>query len=103
MLSDIGTSGDDTALLCITNRPPPTGSGHSGGEWTLPTGERVGNASGFRTDEAPMIVRLRTTGSETPTDGIYCCQIMDKTDALQTVYVGLYSNGGGNLKNVFLV
>ena len=41
VISDIGTANNDTALLCITNRPPPSGSNSSGGEWFAPDGTQV--------------------------------------------------------------
>ena len=100
-ISDIGTAGDDTALLCITNRPPPTGSSHSGGDWFAPDGTRVpaygSDVPGFRRNRGPMVVRLyRNTATGPPAEGIYYCQIQDNTDTLQTLHVGLYHNGAGN-------
>ena len=97
-ISDIGTAGDDTALLCITNRPP-TGSGHSEGDWFAADGTRVrvsGNAvPGFRRSRGPMVVRLnRDTATGPPAEGLYQCQIQDDTNTLQTVWVGLYQDGG---------
>ena len=100
VISDIGTAGDDTALLCITNRPPPTGSSHSGGHWLAPDGTVVHHTNndvpGFKRNRDPMVVRLyRNTATGPPAEGIYQCQIQDDTDMLQTVNVGLYNNGGG--------
>ena len=99
VISDIGTAGDDTALLCITNRPPPPGSIYSGGDWFGPGGTRVtaGTAvPGLRRNRAPMVVRLyRNTATGPPAEGIHQCQIQDDTDTLQTVNVGLFNNGGG--------
>ena len=102
VISDIGTAGDDTALLCITNRPPPTGSGNSGGDWVAPDGTRVqssGNAvPGIRRNRGVMVVRLyRNTATGPPAEGIYYCQIEDDTDTLQRVHVGVYNDGGGNI------
>ena len=99
VISDIGTAGGDTALLCITNRPPPTGSSHSGGDWFDPDGTTVtgGNVvPGFRRTRGPMVVRLyRNTATGPPAEGIYYCQIQDNTPSLQTVTVGLYSSVEG--------
>ena len=97
VISDVGTAGDDTTLLCITNRPPPSGSSHSGGEWFDPDGIRVKySVPGLRRNRGSMVVRLyRNTA--TPAEGIYQCQIMDDTDTLQKSYVGLYNDGGGNI------
>ena len=100
VISDIGTAGDDTALLCITNRPPPTGSGNSGGDWFGPDGDEVTPSSavpGVRRNRGPMVVRLyRDTATGPPAEGIYYCQIEDNRETLQISYVGLYHNGGGN-------
>ena len=88
---------DDTALLCITNRPPPTGSGNSRGDWFAPDGTRVGGGAvpGVRRNRDPMVVRLyRNTAAGPPAEGIYYCQIQDDTPSLQTVHVGLYNETG---------
>ena len=102
IISDIGTAGDDTALLCHTNRPPDMTTGHSGGTWFRPDGSEVlsGVSSvGFRRNRGSMVVRLwRQSGTGTPVEGIYRCEIEDATNTLQTVYVGLYNDdGGGNV------
>ena len=95
-ISDIGST-DNTALLCITNRPP-TGSTHSGGDWFAPGGTKVGSLGttdvpGFSRTRGPMVVRLkRNTG--TADEGIYHCDVMDNTETDQRVYVGLYNGGG---------
>ena len=93
---------DPTPLLCHTNRPPPNGEPYSGGDWKSPTDMTVGSLNsgtvpGFGRNRVSMLVRLwRTTG--TPVEGIYRCEVMDATDTLQTVYVGLYNDdGGGNV------
>ena len=103
IISDIGTAGDDTALLCHTNHPADTPGGtdgmHSGGDWFSPDGSEVpsgGSSVGFRRNRGSMVVRLyRDTNP--PVEGIYRCEIEDDTDTLQTVYVGLYDDGGGNV------
>ena len=104
-IDGIGMFGDTdpTPLLCHTNRPPPIGATHSGGDWISPTDGVVGGLSsnitvlGFGRSRDAMEVRLwRTNG--TPVEGIYRCQIKDANDTLQTVYVGLYDDdGGGNV------
>ena len=99
-ISDIG-SFDTTALLCHTNRPVPAGSTHSGGDWFVPDGVRVGTIGnstvpGFERNRGPMLVRLRRN-SGTPDEGIYQCEVNDAAETPQTVYVGLYSSGEGIL------
>ena len=106
VISDIGTAGDVTALLCITNRPPPTGSPHSGGEWFDPDGTAVhrtnNDVPGFRRNRGRMVVRLYSDISTgPPAEGIYQCQAQDDTDTLQRVTVGLYDSGGGNHASVY--
>ena len=96
-IGDIGST-DNTALLCITNRPPPSGSSNSGGSWFAPDGTIVGSVGsgdvpGFERNRGPMVVRVRrTTG--TAAEGIYYCEVMDNTETEQRVYVGIYNGGG---------
>ena len=88
-ISDIGST-DDTALLCNTNYDgtPATGNWYAPDE-TIVNGNDV---PGVTRNRGPMVVRLkRTTG--TPAEGIYHCEVND-TETQQTVYVGLYSDGG---------
>ena len=110
MISDIGSTGGDTggtALICNTNRIASftTHGGwryHSGGDWHAPDGTRVGDRGvpnpdvpGFERDRRPMMVLLlRNTATGTPSEGIYYCVVADDTFINQTVYVGLYNNGG---------
>ena len=104
LISDIGFDGNTgTPLLCNTNRSPPSGAFHSGGDWISPTNVVVGGLSssstvpGFGRNRGPMEVRLwQATGD--PAVGIYRCEVMNANDTLQTVYVGLYNDdGGGNV------
>ena len=103
LISDIGST-DDMVLLCHTNRPPPLDEHNSGGDWSAPDGTKVKFISvtgpGFRMNRGSMVVRLnkRTgTGTGSPSEGIYWCSIMDTTPIRQTVYVGLYNSGEGNI------
>ena len=75
-------------------------SGHSGGNWFAPDGDRVGGLSstdvpGFGRNRGPMLLRLQRSISGTPDEGIYWCGVKDATETNQTVYVGLYNTGGG--------
>ena len=93
-------STDNTALLCITNRPPPSGSAISGGDWFAPDGTRVGGTDsydvpGFGRNRDPMVVRLkRNVGTGPAAEGLHYCVVLDNTQTNQTVYVGLYNGGG---------
>ena len=103
LITNIGSAGNTgTPLICNTNRPPPSGKINSGGDWISPSDVTVGNLDSatvprFRRNMGPMVVRLwRTTVStDSPVEGIYHCEIKDATEMLQTVYVGLYNDGGG--------
>ena len=98
LIGDIGSIGDNTALLCHTNHPPLSGEANSGGDWFAPDGTRVNanDVPGFRRNRGPMVVRLyRNVGFDSPPQGIYYCQIKDNTSTLQNVTVGLYNSRGG--------
>ena len=69
--------------------------GTAKGDWIAPDGSRVDDVPGFFRDTGRNVVMLKMyTG--TPPEGIYHCSVPDgnvcKPD---TVYVGLYNNGGG--------
>ena len=93
-ISDIGFS-DNTALLCITYRP---GTPYSG-NWFGSDGTRVDGTDvpGVTRNRGPMVVRLKRTTTGTAQEGIYWCSIEDAASTPQTVYVGLYNTGGGNV------
>ena len=96
-ISDIGST-DVTSLLCITNRPPPSGSPNSGGDWYTPDGTRVDGTGvpGFSTTRGPMVVRLMTNTSTDPAaEGIYHCSIEVATLITYYISVGLYNSGEG--------
>ena len=103
VINDIGST-NNTALICHTNRLATItnigGSTNSGGDWVAPNGVKVDFTGtivpGFRRDRGPMMVRLlRNTATDPPSEGIYHCLVEDDTLTEQTVYVGLYNNGGG--------
>ena len=89
-ISDIGFS-DYTALVCITDRPPPSGS--TGRDWYAPDGTTVGSLGttavpGFERNRGPMVVRLRRTTSTAR----YHCEVKDNTEIEQTVLCVLCGN-----------
>ena len=94
-LEDIGAG--DNALLCITNLSaccrPVTGE-NGGGSWFFPNGTRVpGSSEQFHRTRAKMMVLLNhRRGGE---DGIYHCVIPDSLNALQTIYIGVYTSDSG--------
>ena len=97
-ISDIGST--DTALLCITNRPPPSGS-TTGGNWFAPDGTRVedigsDDVPGFVRNRGPMVERLkRNTDTDPPDEGIYQCSVDDAESTSHSLYVGLYTSRRG--------
>ena len=102
VISDIGTTNDDTALLCNTNHIPDDSAMHSGGNWYVPDGSvvvgnnAVGTADFGRTRRRGLVRLIRNSAATgTPTEGIYSCTVQDDTLTEQTVYVGLYNSGGG--------
>ena len=92
-ISDIGFS-DNTALLCITNRP---GTPYSG-NWFGSDGTRVDGTDvpGVTRNSGYKVVRLKRTIG-TALEGIYWCSVENAASRTQTVFVGLYYSGGGNV------
>ena len=94
---DIGSTNDNTALLCFTNRAGTPTSGN----WFGPDGTRVDDTGtdvpGVIRTRGSMVVRLRRTTTGTAPEGIYWCSVPDSASTPQTVYVGLYNAGGGNV------
>ena len=81
----IGSTNDNTALLCNTNR---TGTPTSG-DWFGPDETRVDDTSvpGVTRNRGPMVVRLKRPTTNTPLEGIYCCLIPVTASTLLTVNV----------------
>ena len=94
-ISHIGSS-DNTALLCITNRPP-IGT-NSGGDWFVPDGTRVAyeGVPGFSRTRGSMVVRLeRNTATDPAAEGMYHCLIDGAISSNLEISVGLYNSGRG--------
>ena len=89
-INDIGFT-DDTALLCVTNYLGIPTSGN----WFAPNTARV-NVPGVTRNRGSMVVRLKRTVG-TALEGIYWCSVLDAASTPQTVYVGLYNTGRGNV------
>ena len=96
-LEDIGDY-DDTALLCMTNQtaccvPPYNGTMRpTTGNWFFPNGTRVpakGSQWDFYRNRGQSVVRLyRRRGG---VEGIYHCEISTSMNAIQTIYIGVYT------------
>ena len=93
----IGYTNDNTALLCFTNRAGTLTSGN----WIGPDGTRVDDTGtdvpGVIRTRGLMVVGLRRTTTGTAHEGIYWCSVEDAASTLQTVFVGLYNTGKGNV------
>ena len=101
-LGDIG-EGDD-ALLCITNLTACCRSGGNAlGNWYFPNGTIVPSALGvgwdIYTTKDSMVVRMhRRRGG---VEGIYCCDIPDTKNVIQTINIGVYSASTGEWSMLF--
>ena len=106
-LEDIGEN-DSAALLCVTDRtaccrPPYAGdSGNAIGNWFFPNKTRVPSATinytsnlqwDFYRTRGQMVVLLhRRRGGVI---GIYHCEIPNKMNVTQNLYVGVYTDNTG--------
>ena len=94
--TDIGTG--YAALLCTTTYSICcTGFGTPETQWYFPNGSTVPNPSEryFRTRSTnPRAVRLNRNPEGTTT-GIFRCDVLDGSGALQSLYVGIYDSGAG--------
>ena len=92
-LEDIGEGGD--ALLCKTNL---SSCCHSPalGNWFFPNGTRVCSGTSnwnFYRNRGMMQVKMnRRRGG---VEGIYRCEIPDSMNVTQTIYIGVYTESGG--------
>ena len=101
LLQSIG-EGDTGALLCITNSTACcTASLGRFGEWFYPDGRRVpimdpappATAEPFYRNRDTSLIRLNrrpNQGLSVMYTGVYCCQIPDQNNVIQTMCVGAY-------------
>ena len=96
VLRNIG-EGDAGALLCITDRTACcTFVLGRGGEWFYPNGRMVpvmGYGEPYYRNRGISLIRLNrrlNQGLSVMYTGIYCCQIPDQNDVMQTLCVGAY-------------
>ena len=104
-INDITDSNNNgLALLCITNKQPCCSSPPNRfGEWYYPNGTQFMNqASGYglyrgRGDNQSVRLNRQTAALDTIPGGIYHCEVPDKNNIPQYLYVGLYSESEGIL------
>ena len=107
-LENIDEGDDNNPLLCLTNLTAccrggdtPVGTGPLG-NWFFPNGTAVPNMIigvdiiwEFYRNRGPSVVRMhRRRGG---VNGIYRCVIPDTTGVNQTIYIGAYTAGSGEL------
>ena len=100
LLQNIG-EGDAGALLCITNSLACcTGTGRAG-EWFYPDRRMVpvmGNGEPYYRNRGTSLIRLNrrsNQGLSVLYTGVYCCQIPDQNNMIQTMCVGVYLTESG--------
>ena len=93
VISDISNTYYSNALLCHTNSYQLY---YPDGDWFSPTNST--DIEGFYTGTSRFVLQLyRSNTGEQPINGIYHCTVRDDTLKYQTVYVGLYNSGSGEL------
>ena len=109
--SDIDTSDDNTSvggnLVCRTDNTTCCSHADGGaqGNWYYPTDDVALFASGelpsgqiYRMRRSAQVVQLRRELDSTITaNGIYRCEVADQNGTMQTRYLGLYTDGAGEL------
>ena len=84
------------ALLCSTDRNESNSTNH--GAWFLPNGLRINltaNDSQTLYLEHQVIELNRVNNSTLPT-GVYHCEVMDKENAIHSLFVGIYPETEGS-------
>ena len=90
------------ALLCLTDEQDccslKEGQGDLRiGEWYFPNGMTVDRMGDVYRRRSRSVVLLNRRNNATLSSGIYHCEIPDKQEILQHIYIGIYPNGSGML------
>ena len=102
LLSDVGEG--SSALFCLTDRTQccsTTAGGERHGAWRFPNGSEVEQESMggdvYRVRSYSSVTLNRKNSTLEPT-GIYTCEIPDASDAVTTLYIGVFesANESGN-------
>ena len=96
-ISALGST-EDTALVCRTDQPDCCEGDNITGGWFNPNGTMIefdaSSSQGFYSSGGSGGIRL-LRGTGIPVEGIYTCRTADGSSTTQTVFVGLYNEGGG--------
>ena len=91
------------SLLCITTteaccQSTHTGTGTGAGQWYFPDGTEVpfGSLNPHYITRGASVVRLNRASFATTPSGLYRCEV-PVTDGTESVYIGLYPVGQGQL------
>ena len=108
-VTDIGSSFFMSALFCLTPRLECCSDSETPNaasvtrEWYQPDGRPVTSAnSPFIRTQASSAVSLHNApfSSTTPPSGVFHCEIPDASGTSQSIYVGIYPQGVGKIKNI---
>ena len=109
-ISDIGV--DSRSLLCLTNNIEccRQSDGFFGvgnlGEWYFPnngSAVRVNGAGGnMYKNRGPSVVRLHRRNSAMMPTGVFHCEIPDANGIFKNVYIGVYLQGGGEFRTMYV-
>ena len=102
-ITDIGVG--DGSLQCITDREACCGGSSDGGtsgDWFLPRqdtalGDNASLSGDFSVGRRASVVMLSRRNAVTEPTGLYRCEVLDSKGALQSVYIGVYSDTGGEI------
>ena len=106
-LNTVGTENNET-VQCHTDLLTCCGSaqGPDRGDWYSPNGNRLQFSGDVAESRSAQLVVLFYTGSG-GTSGIYRCDIetvaVNNNDGHETVYVGLYTSGGGEWSVLYVI
>ena len=108
-VTDIGSSLLMSALFCLTPSLECCGESETPNaasvtrEWYLPDDRPVTSAnSPFDKSQVPSAVSLHRDpfNFDPPPSGMYRCEIPDASGTSQNIYVGIYPQGDGEIKNI---
>ena len=111
-VTDIGSNFFISALFCLTpsleccsDTETPNAASVTR-EWYQPDGRPVTSAnSPFIRTQASSAVSLHHDpfNFDPPPSGMYRCEIPDASGTSQNIYVGIYPQGDGEIKNIIIV